>query len=1161
MAVRLGFDIGIASLGSCAMRLPSREARRNPNTVLSALPTLLESHVVLSPDFGERAQSRQAYRRAAKTKNHKLQRLEKLRRMLTATGFYPKDPQDRIDLHNRKGNVQIVPAQVLVKGYDEKVDAGAIGIALLWASKKRGQRSAANAEKNERDEDDGIIQTALIETEDLMKRYNCRTIHEFMATRPDLGDAFTDQSKPNTMRLEIVDGEKRYAFAYNQAMAQESLTLFLNTQAKYYPEIDERFIDRVLDLSINRNMTSRYLAGYCRYDPRRDTDRERRLRADHPMAFRLKAYQYAGNARVVTKTDKRKLSPNERDAIVDHLYATEKPSISGMKELLGLKASERFIYANDDDSSDTHIPRNTQAVACKAVIGASYDNLTFEQQCALTEPMAILDHKARAVALAELSLPLSQEDVQALATSPQIKSGYISSGLTSTTKIVAQMMSSDEVVGLYDAVLAAGYDDPSSDISEERLTTLPYYGKVLTGDIHNQDYSADIECEIEKHFGRISNPVVHGQLNALRREYNRMVIKHGRPAEVVIELTRDLRNKLTVEQAAEEKKEGDKRSASRAERLKKLKVEDSPTNRKKFRLAEHARKWGQKTSEKNQAKACMVCVTCGKDIPDSVLFAPNEIEYCHIFPRSKTNDDSLSNLFLGCRDCNKKMGNLAPQEVADFQPHYDEIVARAKEYYPKSTAWRFARGAHLEYINRIGGFTSRNMNDTSWFGKLASKYIKSQFDPAFRHRVRTTRGLVTAVMRNHWGLEDWLVPDPAAKKGETNKRHDHRHHALDAIVIALTNRAMTELVRKAHEDAEDLFAKTGTHRHNSFRNFLPKLPAEYLAHLKEVFDKTEVDQSYKYSRYLKGGEVITGQVKGDLSMATTYSPNVKADDPTLDAVRQTINLSAVGFQPVVPIDPAIVYSRGRGGKSRKVPSITQVFERAKARHLAEKKPYYVVLREEAEKANLKKAYYFETSVKSKKPLVDEDATVADTEEAEDTKKASKSKLTGLKKRSSMVTFETKPNLVNRVRARRGSNNPPSEVAPRIMQRGSTAYAVLYYVETTTGKRVLKTKRTSGVNIISAIEAIGRPPEGSPRGFPRSQYVVDEKLPAGAVVLARYQKGDRLSVDYKGVVYDGFITSIGASTQIKWTDTRSGIEIPFRPCLNTVAKNLVEATIR
>src|SRR5262249_28842463 len=64
-----------------------------------------------------------------------------------------------------------------------------------------------------------------------------------------------------------------------------------------------------------------------------------------------------------------------------------------------------------------------------------------------------------------------------------------------------------------------------------------------------------------------------------------------------------------------------------------------------------------------------------------------------------------------------------------------------------------------------------------------------------RQRVFVTTGGLTAHLRREWMLDGVL-----SFKDEKN-RADHRHHAIDAIIIALTDSRSVQMLQKAAEEA------------------------------------------------------------------------------------------------------------------------------------------------------------------------------------------------------------------------------------------------------------------------------------------------------------------------------------------------------------------------
>ena len=76
-------------------------------------------------------------------------------------------------------------------------------------------------------------------------------------------------------------------------------------------------------------------------------------------------------------------------------------------------------------------------------------------------------------------------------------------------------------------------------------------------------------------------------------------------------------------------------------------------------------------------------------------------------------------------------------------------------------------------------FISSQLNDTRYIAKLALAYVKQ-----LGCDVTTSKGSTTAWLRHQWGLNNLI--------GETDKkeRTDHRHHAIDAAVVACVDRGL-----------------------------------------------------------------------------------------------------------------------------------------------------------------------------------------------------------------------------------------------------------------------------------------------------------------------------------------------------------------------------------
>lgn len=99
-------------------------------------------------------------------------------------------------------------------------------------------------------------------------------------------------------------------------------------------------------------------------------------------------------------------------------------------------------------------------------------------------------------------------------------------------------------------------------------------------------------------------------------------------------------------------------------------------------------------------------------------------------------------------------------------------------------------------------FNARQLNDTRYMSRRAGDYLGllfgGQIDAQGKRRVQVSPGRVTAYLRGRWDLNS-ILGHPDQKE-----RADHRHHAVDALVVALTGAREVQLLSRAAEEAERL---------------------------------------------------------------------------------------------------------------------------------------------------------------------------------------------------------------------------------------------------------------------------------------------------------------------------------------------------------------------
>lgn len=243
----------------------------------------------------------------------------------------------------------------------------------------------------------------------------------------------------------------------------------------------------------------------------------------------------------------------------------------------------------------------------------------------------------------------------------------------------------------------------------------------------------------------------------------------------------------------------------------------------------------------------------GEVIPLSKLFT-SAFEIEHIIPQSRFFDDSFTNKVICESAVNKIKDNQLGLEF--IKNHGGEIVSTGMGQKVKI----FNEEAYKEFILRVYSsnksrgkksrllmdeipdkMVERQKNDTRYISKfmvnvLSNLVRKEQDDDGFNAKnVIATGGRITNELKNDWGLNNiwndlilprfermneitnsteftaynsnhqkWLPTVPIElSRGFNKKRIDHRHHALDALVVAATSRSHVNYINFKSSTKED----------------------------------------------------------------------------------------------------------------------------------------------------------------------------------------------------------------------------------------------------------------------------------------------------------------------------------------------------------------------
>jgi CRISPR-associated endonuclease Csn1 len=490
-----------------------------------------------------------------------------------------------------------------------------------------------------------------------------------------------------------------------------------------------------------------------------------------------------------------RLTREERDTLFLKLKDKGKVSFATLRKTLRLDPDARF---NKESENRTDLKGDEVAavMGAKARFGSRWAHLSLDEQWDVIARLDAVQSEAEDAAfrawLVE-TYTLAREQARAVADAP-LPPGYGRFGEAATRRLIDALRDGEKdgrVLVYSEAVTLAGLghhsDRRTGEIFEDAQgrPQLPYYGVAL--ERHIMPGTGNPSDTDEMRVGRLTNPTVHIGLNQLRRVVNRLIRAYGPPAEIAIELAREL--KLTDEDKKRIAKENnDNRLAAerRSEKLLSIGKPDTGANRALLKLWE----------ELSPDVASRRCIYTGTQISIDMLFSA-AVEVDHILPFTATLDDSNGNKIVCLREANREKRKRSPYEAWGHTARWEEIAARAA-HLPKNKRWRFEPDA-MEKFRNESGFLSRHLVDTQYLARLAHEYLGTLYpDKGEGSRpIWVSPGRLTEMVRRKLGLND-LLPDHNFGGGadQAKNRLDHRHHAIDAVVVAIVDRGMLNRIAR-----------------------------------------------------------------------------------------------------------------------------------------------------------------------------------------------------------------------------------------------------------------------------------------------------------------------------------------------------------------------------
>ncbi len=809
MTYRLGLDLGTNSIGWAILDIGK-----------PSFPLLVDMGVRIFSDgrepagegrIGEpKAVARRMARLARRQRDRRKRRQMRMIGLLVRQGYLPCTREERkIWLHgqSRDGktaipsrhlahSVQIRLARILgrelpsakqgkesfdplnpywlrAEALNRRLEKYELGRVLMHLALRRGFKSNRKADRRSpADEaETGSNLVKIKELEKILKVSGARTLGEYEWRRFVKGESV--RFRP--------EGTEIYP---SRAMYLDEFDTIQKKQERYHRDFPWNRAREII--SFQRPLKSQP-RGFCPYYPG-----EARGFLAIPSMQRFRIWQDINNlAYFDGRGAKVTLSTEEKAKLYKKLNKVKKATFDGIRRLLEVDDDIRF---NLEDERRSYLKGNVTSVdmRSKEAFGAEWDALTLERQDEIVQNLIELeDEEQLAQFLNKCGLSVLQ--ARFVAGIP-LETG-VGSVSVRFARECAEVMER-EYIRYDEAVKKLGFDH--SNFRKITLRpALPYYGEILRESTMGGDPSAPEE-QPEKRFGKISNPSVHVALNQLRKVVNCLLDRYGKPQEVVVELGRELKlSRRRAEELIREQTKNTKENHRIEEDIRGLGVV-APTreDRLKYRL------W-QELGTDSFARAC---VYCGKTISATDLF-DGTVEVEHILPYARTLLDGPSNLTVSHKRCNNVKGNRTPFEAFCGNPSgysYEEIMRRVNRVFRHNPRKREKFAEHsMDGVCDLPGFLQRQATDNAFIARAAKRYLQAICSG---DNIWVTNGRLTYEARRAWGIDTLLTRKSAIREGALKNRLDHRHHALDALVIALMSRSIIqETARRSAREQKIIF--------------------------------------------------------------------------------------------------------------------------------------------------------------------------------------------------------------------------------------------------------------------------------------------------------------------------------------------------------------------
>lgn len=800
----LGLDLGSSSIGWAVI------SENEESHVIEALGSRI---IPLSNDDANEFTQGNAITKNAKRTQRRTQRKgydryqqrrERLRAFLSEHGMLPQENYDKLRLWGLRADAA-----------KQKLSLEEIGRVLLHINQKRGYKATKADYDREADKKQGdYVKTVMGRHKEIAEREI--TIGQFFFEKLSADPAYRTK--------EQVFPRRAYEEEFDRIAA---------CQQAFYPDVlTDEVIGTLRDEIIfyQRGLKScKHLVSICEFEKREYLDEKsgktvvsgpKVAPRSSPLAQVCKIWESVNNLTLTNrKGEKLKITPAQHKTMFEHLDNNDRLTLTDMYRILGISKSDGWWGGK---AIGKGLQGNMTKMAIRKAIDGEYEDLlrfnlskkntdlvdteTGEivqiiSDSFLNEPLYRLWHLIYSInertefenALRKQFNIDDTDFVERLFALDFVKQGYANKSARAMRRILPYL----ELGLMYsEACEAAGFRHSESlnkaeNQARELLDKLPSIAK-----------------------NELRQPVVEKILNQMINVVNALMERYGRFDEIRVELARELK------QSKDERNETTK-AINKAERENKSIAERIVSEYNLTPTRSRIKKY------KMWQEADHTCFYCGQPVGAAEFLNGYDVEVEHVIPRSLFFDDGFSNKVCACRKCNKEKNNRTAYDYmrSKSEGEFTAYLERIEKLYKEKKIGKTKYERLLTPADKIPtDFIDRQLRESQYIARKSREILSSVC-----RDVTSTSGSVTDFIRRTWGWDKVLhnlnfdrykqAELTEIKEREHNgkkwseevikdwsKRLDHRHHAIDALVIACTKQGYIQRINNMSELKDLAFA-------------------------------------------------------------------------------------------------------------------------------------------------------------------------------------------------------------------------------------------------------------------------------------------------------------------------------------------------------------------